>query len=75
MDGTTIEAEYLGSGEPGDDEPTIRLAGALRSALGATGPVVVSSLSPTSIRLQVDQEVSSIDDEFEFYAYEIRIGS
>lgn len=66
MDGSIIEAEYLGEGKPGDDEPTIRLAGALRMAISAEGPVVVPDLSATSIRLQVDQEVSSIDDEFDF---------
>jgi hypothetical protein len=72
-DGQPIEADYLGDDTSHGDTPTVLLSKALTLAKLADGPVRISDLSATSIRLDVDQELNAIDDEFVLYASNIII--
>ena len=73
-DGEIIEAEYVGGAEPHADQPWLSLSEALHLAAGADETVVIADQQPaTSIRLKVDIDVDTIDDEFEFSASDITI--
>lgn len=72
-DGSVVEATYLGEGERGFDVPSVPLSSALRFAAVADGPVVISDLSDSSIRLSVDVEANAIDDEFGVFVTDFKV--
>lgn len=74
-DGKMLEVEYLGHAEPHEDKPWLDLSQALKLAKDADRAVVVVNDSATTIRLTVDSDINTIDDEFLVYASDITIVS
>lgn len=74
-EGNIIEVEYLGDAEPHEEKPWLVLSEALRIAADADQTVVLANESETSIRLTVDSDINSVDDEFMVYASDITVVS
>ena len=72
-DGKIIDVEYVGDPGPHEDTPWLDLSQALKFAAEADQAVVHAKESGTSIRLEVDSDINSVDDEFMVYASDITI--